>query len=153
MNQTITVKPCRDCRNWNECIGKESYMIAEICWCRHQCRWLIENFLKMDTGKIVITHDTWPVETTGYTEEFKSSRNINAHAPYEKTLQVVAELHFRIDRTGKDGRLLLLEVLNQCNLSNEANQALSYVSGWRRRRQSYRQWKADRKQKNGQKYR
>lgn len=156
MNQTIAVKTCRDCQSWNDCIGKESYTIADVRWCRYQCRWLIENFLKVDAGNIVISQDTWPVgpKETGYTESPKTSHTINAHAPYEKPLQIVAELHYRIDRTGKDGRLLVLEVLNQCNLSNEANQALSYVSGWKRKHRSYRQWLADRLyNKSDKKYR
>ena len=140
-------KACHDCRDWSDCPGKPWYSIADIRYCRYQVLWIIENFIVCNAGKSESERDTWPVEEqdTGYTEAPKTSHAVSAHAPFERTLQVVGDITRRLERTGKDGRLLVLEVHNSVPLSQDARNALNYVNGWREKHRSYTQWLADRK--------
>ncbi len=86
--------------------------------------------------------DTWPRQDieTGYTEAQATQHAINSHAPFERTLQMVAEVHRRLERTGSDGRELVMLLENGTELSGRAKGALIYCSGWRRRQESYQRW-------------
>ena len=157
--KTLTEKQCRGahgaiCRNWDDCAGKPWYPRRNIVYCRYQMLWLIGNFLNVDGDDIILERDTWPSEgrETGYTDAPRTQKLNVSHAAYEFTLQEVGELHHRLEKTGKDGRLLILEMhvrlaydTSPRNLSREARAALGYISGWRRKRQSFTQWKAEKR--------
>jgi len=68
------------------------------------------------------------------------SQTIRTTAYFEKACQLAAEVEVRLDACGVDGKLLLAEVRAGIPLSIESRRALAYVSGWRRKRMSYREW-------------
>ena len=140
----MTAKPCSQCKNWDDCSGKPWYSISEIRYCRHQVLWIIKNLVVCAAGEIFAVH-VWPSEETGYTDAPQTSHSINAHAPFEKVLQVVGDVTKRLKKTGKDGRLLVLEVQNNSDLSKDARNALNYVSGWREKPSGYPKWLRNRR--------
>lgn len=156
MNDTIsrTIKPCGKCRDWSNCPGHEWYAMHEIRFCRVQVIWLVTQFFSCGKDGLELERDSWPsnVYVSGYTDAPKTSHSVNSHAGFEKPMQLVGELEHRLLKTGKDGRLLVLEVhvRNVCDttgreLSRDARAALGYCSGWKRKRQSYNQWLAEKK--------
>jgi len=148
MAQTITLKPCKDCRNWNDCPGTKTWFsMSEIRYCKFQVIWLISNLIDYQDGYIVVSD--WPQEDieTGYDDTPVQHSN-KAAAPFETLRRITADVTSRLQRTGKDGRLLLLEIKNdRLEFSEEANQALSYISGWRTKRMNYGLWKKQRRQR------
>lgn len=142
-----SVKACRSCHDWDDCNGKRWYSMAEIRYCRHQVIWLISQFVRCESGKFVAYRQTWPLEEkdTGYTGAPPTQHAASAHAPFERTLQIVGDITGRLEKTGKDGRLLVLEADCGAPMSQDARNALNYISGWKEKRQGYRQWLADRK--------
>jgi hypothetical protein len=125
------------------------YTAREIRYCKHQNLWLITEFLKVDGKHIVMDRFTWPVEgqETGYTEAPKTAHYVKAHASYELICQVVGELSKRLERAGKDGRLLVLEVGGGKTLSQDAMSALYYACGNKRKSMRYIDWLRDRRWK------
>lgn len=139
---TATTKPCRDCRDWNDCPGKAWYEPKDIIYCRHQVIWIVQQFLEYTAGDISIGRETWPAEDkeTGYTDVPSNTKNTPGHAPYELLLLIVGEVTSRLKATGVDGRMLVLEILNaQIALGTEARNALNYCSGWTRKG-NYQRW-------------
>ncbi len=136
-----TEKPCKDCREWRGCAGKEWFSMGEIYYCPNQVRWLIAAFLRVWADEIILMRDTWPREDkeTGYTDAPLTQHAINSHASYESTLQVVAEVHYRLDNCGRDGRELVLMIETEADLSDGARNALKYCSGWWRK-SKYQDW-------------
>ena len=107
----------------------------EIYFSSEQCVWLIKSMDLLHDGR-------WPSEyrETGYTGE--SGKKSQHHAYFETPLAVVAELDWRLARTGVDGKLLVSQILGELILDREALDALAFISGWRRKTQNYRQWLA-----------
>lgn len=139
---------CRDCNpkyDAKECGGKEWHDPGSIRYCAFQNIWLIENEEELESYN-------WPEAPSGYeplcipTSSLKTAYFIL----YET---ILADLHWRLERTKTDGKLLCSEVLRWCEirrgaglidaLSPEARTALYYISGGRKKR-SYGMWKADR---------
>lgn len=143
---------CPKCHDWRGCQGYKWYSLTDIVYCKLQCLWLIETFLAIEGEQIVMDRFTWPSEEgTGYTDAPKTSFSNAAHAPYEKIVQCVGMLSARLERTGKDGRLLVLEVESESkDLSKDARNALYYSCGRNHKRMKYADWLAHRKyrQKN-----
>ncbi len=138
------MKPCQSCSSWAGCSGKSWYSISELRFCRFQTQWVINNFLTVDGDAIVVINDLWPPEgrETGYTDG--PQHFISAHAAFERPMQIVAEVHWRLERTKQDGKLLVLQVKSDVNLGQAARDALAYCSGWRRKRLGYSAWKKQR---------
>ncbi len=158
----ICLKSCRSCRDWSNCPGHEWYSMSDWCWCRPQVLWMIEQFFGVHgTLGVVLGRESWPAEgrASGYTEAPKTSHSVNSHASFERPMQLVGELEHRLLKTGKDGRLLVLEVHvhNACNttgrdLSQDARAAQGYFSVWKRKRLGYVQWQAEKTRQNHRKY-
>ena len=131
---------CPKCRSWQGCPGFTYYSPVDIQlhYCRRQVLWLVDTFIVCQTGVIQIAQHTWPTveETSGYTEAPHTQHSIKAHANYELVCQIVGELSARLQACGKDGQLLVLEAQHPF-LSENANNALSFVSGKRRRLMRY----------------
>lgn len=143
MNQTL-VKPCRGCRSWEGCLGKSWYSMSEIVYCRQQVLFILDNILDHQDGRYVTVLDNWPAEEkdTGY-DNTPIQHGVRAEAPYARFRQITADVISRLERTGKDGRLLLLEVKTDrlwSEYSQEARDALNYVNGWRVKRLGYQAW-------------
>ncbi len=97
----------------------------------------------------------WPPEhkDTGYTGSQKSQ---NYKAPFITAIEFHAEVTYRLKTTKEAGEALVDEVQGGLTeyelLSRPAKRALNYISGWRRRGQTYAEFRADvkRRDKNHQ---
>ncbi|OBW61083.1 MAG: hypothetical protein A9183_02975 [Dehalococcoides mccartyi] len=116
---------------------------AQIRYRVEDVMWVIATVLPMEEGY-------WPPEpeTGGYAGKM---RTVSCVAPFEASCQVRAEVSERLRMTKDDGETLLWEIQRggveyYPVLCPAARKALLYISsGWRRRRQTYALWKADRK--------
>ena len=140
---------CSTCRTRADragCPGQSWYSWSDIGFCREQMLWLVENLAGLRKGSYPPRPDP-----TGYIERPGIGTNaISAHARFERPCQLAAEVDARLERTGKDGDVLCHEVIVlQARayglLSGSARSALSYISGWRRKRGSYAKWCYERK--------
>ena len=105
----------------------------DIIFTREQCLWILSWFLSEEIGD-------WPPEPkgSGYVDAQSGKRSRGCHAPFEAPCQITAEISLRLERTGKDGKILIREVQAGYTLfSDEAWTALNYISGWKRRRTGY----------------
>ena len=164
-------KSCVTCRSYKDCAGHfyeekhkdtfgettylyEYYTYAEIRFCPYQMKWLIKNleFLKEakyeskdNQDKYVEGH--WLPEPTlsGYIDPSVRKTRAAKAAPFEYVSAIIAEVEFRLNRTGISGKLLVAEIEAERDLSPEAETALEYVKGWRRKRMSFSDWKSQRR--------
>jgi len=132
---------CQDCKDYRECDGlKPFYNYAEIRWCPYQCLWIILYSGTFMLGK-------WPVDPDNPHDNNSGRTNIQTEASYCKPITILAELEQRLERTGMSGKLLVAEVeagRDFSNLSREARDALMYIKGFRRKRDSFAKWKKER---------
>jgi hypothetical protein len=105
--------------------------------------WVIATVLPQEEGY-------WPPEPC-IEISAGGQRSIAHVAPFEAACQVRAEVSERLRMTKEDGETLLWELQKggidyYPVLCPAARKALLYISsGWKRRRQTYAEWKADRK--------
>ena len=132
-------KDCRDCKSYKDCGGKEFYTYSEIRFCPYQIIFVVENAEILETGG-------WPPNPneSGYTETGKR-KGFADEAYYTKPVGILAEVEYRRERTGIDGKLLKAEILAELDLSEESKTALLYIKGWRRKSLPYQRWKAQRR--------
>jgi len=106
---------------------------------------------------------------SGYTNEKVHKSKITG-APFEGISCIVGEIKARLARCGEAGEALVYEAVNATRipemygkdedgkiviihreefigLSDPAMRALNYCSGWRRRRQTYAEWRYDRERR------
>lgn len=139
---------CNTCKDWSGCSGKDFYKPSDIRYCGVQVVWLLQNPC-LDEGR-------WPNEhrETGYIGNSKS----NHHSAYfEVTMCVIGELNKRISRCGNDGiifRQMYSSGIEQVGdmvrlhphlakngtIEQIAGQVMSYVTGYRRKRISYKRF-------------
>ncbi len=121
---------------------EEYYSPRDIHFSREEMLWLIEYLLPL--GGV-----SWPVNSreTGYTEAPRVQHSQSHHASFESAAQIYAEITVRLESTKESGEALIDEVqsgTDSCELlSRPAKRALNYISGWRRRKQTFAQWKRD----------
>ena len=120
--------------------------LGMVRFCRAEVLFIIENLWEIRDG-------SWPKQDreTGYTDAGVRGQPRQS-APFEKSAQIAAEVDLRLSRCGIEGKLLEYEVQDGRELSETSYQVLNYVSGWRRKRQSYNQWKADRNRQKTHKF-
>ncbi len=133
----------------HSCHGYDWYSMNEIRFCRPQMLFLIENMELLIDGH-------YPVDpyVSGYVGG--GFARLRAAAPYERADQLAGEVQARLwvdGRTGEAGEALVDEVQNQHirnynELSRPAQRVINFISGWRRRRQTYSEWKADQNRKS-----
>ena len=129
---------CEKCKF--HCKHKDWFSYGEIRFCRTQMIFLIEHILELGEG-------SWPSSPDGssYVDLPIRSRQFNQEAYFTKPTEMVAEVMSRLNRT-EDGSVLMEEIHSGlCErhlLGKEARKALNYVSGWRRRTESYIEFKA-----------
>lgn len=132
------------CQKWDKCLGKDYYTLEDIQYCPNQVQWIIFHLIKYETG-LFTGSDEWPLgEESGYTDGIRVQPS--SHAYFEKIRQITADITSRLSKTGNDGRLLVLEIQNEVyELSQDAKNVLYYISGWRKKRLLYPEWKKQRK--------
>ena len=112
------------------------YKPSEIRFSRPQMLWLIEWLPVLEVGE-------YPKDPkdSGYTESPHVQTSHSSHAPFETAAQIYAEVTDRLKSTGESGEVLVHEVQHGLDvyelLSPPAKKALNYISGWRRREQSF----------------
>jgi len=118
--------------------SKDFYSPGELVFSRDQCIWLIANWGFLEDGK-------WPTKPSVYSEALNVMQTKSGKAPFEWACLVRAELSFRLKTTKEAGEALFDEVqggiTNYELLSRPAKKALNYISGFRRRKQTFSQWK------------
>ena len=122
---------------------KDWYSPGEIRFQREEMIWLISWLDLLSEGN-------WPPEgkDTGYTGYQKSKVH---KAPFETPAGYAAEVKSRLKTMGEAGEALVDEIqggiMDYEGLCGPAQRALNYISGWRRRKETYSQWKATRKKR------
>ncbi len=120
----------------------EWYAPKDINFSRENMMWLIRSLGELLDGD-------WPASPWGssYTD-IPSIGGGSKEARFVKPCQFAAEVEVRLRRTGLEGKLLMAELnggdVPYEQLSKESRDALNYISGWRRRKQSYREFKKQR---------
>ncbi len=126
------------------------YPLGVIRFCRPQMLWLIEcDGVYQDS------------RSSGYTRIDPTIKSQPRQtAPFEKSSQITAEVEARLAKCGIEGKLLQEEVQNGKQLDDfmrcrdcglpycPSLQVLNYISGWRRRRQSFKDWRHKSRPKN-----
>ncbi len=108
--------------------------------------WLIFHLDLLQEGQ-------WPPDPkgSGYIDAPIGKKSGKHKAYFETPCQFAAEVGSRLKTTGEAGEALVDEIIGGIpdyeGLSRPAKRALNYISGWRRRDQSYPEWKADRKRR------
>lgn len=136
---------CKDCNpKYNACGGKEWYDPGDIKYCTFQNIFLIENEEELESYN-------WPEAPSGY-EPLCIPTSSLQKAYFILYETILAELHWRLEKTKTDGELLCSEVKRLCEtrrgadlidaLRSKARTALWYISGGRKGI-SYSRWKAD----------
>lgn len=117
-------------------MSKDWYSPGEIRFQRDEMIWLVSWLGFLENGK-------WPPEhkETGYTGSHTSSGH---RAPFEDPSGFAAEVNCRLRTTGEAGEALVDEIQGGITdyegLCSPAKRALNYISGWRRRKSSYKAW-------------
>lgn len=137
---------CFTCKSPKGCIGKLWYYYAEIKFCVPQVIWII---FHSDT----FLEGSWPPnpEVSSYIDP-KIQTGFRDEAYFAKPEEMIGEVEARLKTTGVSGEALIGEVrqgLGLDQLSRPARDALFYVRGWRRKRQSFSQWMAERNRGHG----
>jgi len=151
---------CRECRSYQDCPGKKWYSEKEIRYCPHQVTWILQHLEELKCG-------LWPKEpleevnplpSLGMLPKVGKKDGGNAH--FGKACCVAADVESRLARTGRDGVILstyycqdykdVTELASKMGepvdkIGHAIENALWYVSGWRRKLTDYSQWKASRK--------
>lgn len=127
-------KSCQRCKDYRDCDGKPWFHYGEIRCCPYQVLWIIENSEILRAGK-------WPdnPEGSGYIDP-KIRTGYKKLAYFVKPVETLAEVEYRREKTGTDGKLLRAEVLAGLELSQESKDALMYIKGKWRKRMSYQRW-------------
>ena len=132
--------PCMECRKWDTCSHViDWYGYYEVRFCKRQIIWVLENKADLRIGK-------WPAnpEGTSYIDPAVRTQP-RSNASFEIPVSILAEVERRLNKTGEDGEDLRQLISQGTELTNRATQALNYVSGWRDRRMTYAQYRADKK--------
>lgn len=132
-----TVKPRM--RDW--------YAPRDIFFSPEQVFWLIEN-------RGILGEGTWPPECieTGYSGQNGKTAGHSApfetpvihHAEVEARMDMVTELETRLTAASIDGKLLVAEIdagKALSELSYESRTVLNYISGWKRKRMYFSDWR------------
>ena len=139
-------RPCRECRDWNGCLLTESerhwFGYQHIRFCKHHVFFLLKY-------EEIIRGRAWPTD-----EEALGGRGCQAlsDATWVSASVVLAELDARLDRIRPSLKGELLR--NECKtrdrieyLSDDAKDALYYVSGIKRKGTPFTAWLAKRRYK------
>ena len=123
---------------------EEWYNYGEFNFKRDQILWALRNAELFRSGK-------WPPQNieSGYTDSSIRRKGVKREPAFVKPEIIIAEIDWRIERTGVDGKLLLAEIQAEYELfSDEAWRALNYISGWKRKKMLYVNWLKQRKHRN-----
>lgn len=141
----IDCHACKPKDRWN-CIGKPHYTYGEIIFCPRQIYFIIENFLLLEKDNFVIKDSGWPADPTSPRpdESVYITKRVSKEAKFCKPMEIVAEVRNRLSKCERNGKLLVVSIMGGLameNLPGDAWLTLLYISGWRRKRISFSQWR------------
>jgi len=128
---------CGGCKKKVTCnfIDADWFSPGSIVYCRPQVLWYLVNADIIRDGK-------WPIQPTGSSYTDPAIRSKAVKIPAHPAEQLAAEIDARLKKCGIEGKLLELEVQMERELSPTSWKVLNYICGWRRRKESYRQFKS-----------
>lgn len=137
-------RPCRECRDWSKCLLTETektwFGYQDIRFCIHHIFWVLKY-------EDVIRGRRWPMPD----DSTPGTTRVLPEAAFVKVSVILAEVGERLDRTGWKGRLLKEEAKNRekmMYLSDDARDALYYVSGANRKDTPFRVWRSKKRYQN-----
>ena len=135
--------PCLICTDYRQCPltdkEKESFEYWQIHWCSQQNFWLLKYAELIHKGQ-------WPVADA--TAPGGMSGKVLTEAAFAKAARLIAELDYRLAKTGWRGRLLAEQCVNRekmLYLDDDAEDALDYISGRGRKNRDFWEWRKDRR--------
>ena len=144
-------RPCRECKDWGKCLlterEREYFGYHHIRYCPVQVFFL----LKYDE---ILRGRAWPVPDD--TAPGGMGMRVLSEADFAKVSLVLAELDQRIERTRLKGEVLREQCKNRErveHLSDNAKDALYYVCGDNRKRDSFTSWLAKKRYREDKLYR
>jgi hypothetical protein len=115
---------------------------VDFHYCRIQVVWMIRYADLLDFS-------IWPPKQSGYIDQHADiQKSPSLTSPHQATIETWSEVYARLQGTGRDGKILwdeVKEIEDIKLLSQPSRDALNYVSGYRRRRMKYADWKKQRK--------
>ena len=126
---------CTKCRRECKFPGATWFPPYAICFCRPQILFYLFNCEQIRDGK-------WPDEPHGTSYTDPAIRQKSVRIPARQAEQIAAEIDARLKMCGMEGKLLEYEVRLEMELSPTSWKALNYISGWRRRIESFRHFKS-----------
>ena len=127
---------CRDCKDYRVCIGKDWFHFGEIRWCIYQVIWILAHAETLRAGQ-------WPKAEDGSSDSNLGQRSVKTEASFVKPELIIGEVETRLERTGKQGELLVTQIEDErtiSNLSTGAREVLMYVKGFRRKKIGFKKW-------------
>ena len=132
--------PCVECKDYHKCpygVGKAWYLYIEIRWCPYQVVFILESSDTLLAGN-------WPdnPDSSSYIDPMIKT-GFRSEAYFTKPVEILAEVEWRLKRTGVDGKLLREQIENGKSIAEmqpEARSALMYVKGKRFKRTDYKRW-------------
>jgi len=125
---------CRNCKDYRNCIGKDWFHFGEIRWCIYQVIWILVHAATLRAGQ-------WPKDSSS--DSNLGQRSVKTEASFVKPELIIGEVEKRLERTGKQGELLVTQVEDGRTLSTlspGAREVLMYVKGFKRKRIGFRKW-------------
>jgi len=141
---------CWECKGWDKCGGRDFYSPGELVWCRWQMMWLLYHLEKLQDSY-------YPTQETNYLDwPPKMGKGAKSGAYFETPCGIAAVVTERLEKTGKDGKILLLTIkalqddssdtLYQTYefMDGDAKAALGFISGRWQKKSKYTDWKKQR---------
>lgn len=122
---------------------EEWYSPKDVIFERDQVLWLLFYLPLLKEGM-------WPPNpyVSGYTDEPIGKSKRYKRAYFETPVQFAAEIGSRLLKAGRDGRILYWQVKSGVTdyelLEEDAQDALNYISGWKRKKMEYKAWRRQR---------
>ena len=113
-------------------------------------RFAREQFFFLINNLEIIKEGYWPPSPDkSSATEIPGEAVPKSYAYYTKPCEIAGEVEFRLNKTGDDGKTLVHEIQELGvdtyeKLAPDAKNALNYISGWRRRKTSYKDFLATR---------
>ena len=128
---------CGNCKKMESCkyVGAMWWPASAFVFCRPQVLFFL---LSCD----IIRQGEWPQPIDGSSYIDPAIRSNFIKIPSHNCEVIAAEIDARIKMCGIEGKLMEYEVKLGYQLSDTSKKALNYCSGWRRRKESYRSFKA-----------
>ena len=132
---------CQKCKALETATCPTNFEPSDIRFCQVQMFWLIYYLETLEEGY-------WPELTI---EQSKVA--LGKHAPFESSVLCAAVINQRLKTTGDAGKALVGEIQrgeikDYDFLSSPAQEVMKYIRGKRNKKDTFPQWRADKKRRN-----